>query len=230
MKTRTVTRERVRDREKALSIRRFRRDIVNIIICMILLFGGSFDPVHIGHLLIARDVKEKLGADRVIFIPAYRAPLKEAHSAPPEDRLRMIRLALKDQEGFEVEDYEIRKGGVSYTVETLEYLKGKLPERPGFILGADSMLRFHLWREPERVVEMADLVVVDREGLVEKVRDYIRTTFPFLKEGKNVFFVKTRRVDVSATEIRRRVREGLSIYCLVPEAVEKYILERGLYR
>ncbi len=197
---------------------------------MIVLFGGSFDPVHIGHIVVARDVREKLGAEKVVFIPACRTPLKETHSASPEDRLNMVRLAVEDRDGFEVEDYEVKKGGVSYTVETLEYLKDRLPGRPAFLLGADSMLRFHLWKEPERVLDMADLIVVDREGLLEKVRDYIRSRFPMLKEGKNLFFVKTRRVDVSATEIRRRVREGLSIYCLVPEPVERYILERGLYR
>ena len=196
---------------------------------MILLFGGSFDPIHIGHILVARDVKEKLGAKKVVFIPAYRAPLKETHSAPPEDRLRMIEIAIENEEGFEVEDYEIRRGGISYTVHTLEYLKDKISGRPGFLIGADSMLRFHLWRDPERIVEMADIVVVDREGLVSKVRDYVKTRFPMLKEGKNLFFVNTRRIDVSATEIRRRIREGLSIYCLVPGPVEEYIRERGLY-
>ncbi|MDQ7039235.1 MAG: nicotinate (nicotinamide) nucleotide adenylyltransferase [Aquificota bacterium] len=197
---------------------------------MILLFGGSFDPVHIGHLIIARDVKEKTGADKVVFIPTHRTPLKESHSAPPEDRLNMVRLAVEGEEGFEVEDYEVRRGGISYTVETLKYLADKLPGKPVLLLGADSMLRFHLWRDPERIIDMADLMVVEREGLMEKVREYVRTRFPMLKEGKNVFFVSTRRIDVSATEIRRRVKEGKSIYCLVPEPVERYIKERGLYR
>lgn len=197
---------------------------------MVILFGGSFDPIHIGHLIVARDVREKVGAEKVVFIPTYRTPLKESHSAPPEDRLNMVRLAVEGEEGFEVEDYEVKKGGVSYTVETLEYLTGKLSGRPVLLLGADSMLRFHLWREPERIIEMADLMVVERDGLMNRVREYVKTRFPVLKEGKNVFFVSTRRIDVSATEVRRRVKEGKSIYCLVPEPVERYIRERGLYR
>ena len=196
---------------------------------MILLFGGSFDPIHIGHIVVAREVKERLGARVVVFIPAYRAPLKEDHSAPPEDRLRMTQLAVEGKDGFAVEDYEIRKGGVSYTVETLEYMSRRVSERIGFIVGADSALRFHEWKKPERILELACLVVVDRGGLIGVVRDHLRRRFPHLREGRDLIFVNTRRIDVSATEIRRRIREGLSVYCLVPDVVERYIKERGLY-
>ncbi len=196
---------------------------------MILVFGGSFDPVHVGHILVAREVMEKLKAEKVVFVPAYRSPLKEGYVAPPEDRLEMLKLAVENEEGFEVDDYEIAKGGISYTVETLEYMRKKVKGRIGFLIGADSMLRFHLWREPERILELADIVVADREGLLERVKEYVRTKFPSLVEGKNLIFVNTRRVDVSATEIRKRVKEGKSIYCLVPAPVEEYIKEKGLY-
>lgn len=197
---------------------------------MLVLFGGSFDPVHIGHILVARDVKERLGAKKVIFVPAYHAPLKEGHRASPEDRLEMLRLALKGEEGFEIEDYEVKKGGISYTVETLIHLVPKLGERPYLLLGADSVLKFHLWREPERILELADLVIVDRMGEADRVRDYLRERFPNLKEGKNFLLLKIRRVDVSATEIRERLREGKSIYCMVPDSVREYIEIRKLYR
>ncbi|WP_457601189.1 nicotinate (nicotinamide) nucleotide adenylyltransferase [Hydrogenivirga sp.] len=197
---------------------------------MFVLFGGSFDPVHIGHILVARDVRESLRAERVIFVPAYHAPLKESHRAPPEDRLEMLRLALEGEEGFELEDYEIKKGGVSYTLHTLEYMRSKLGQKPYLLLGADSVLRLHLWKEPHRVLELSALVVVDRGGRVEEVRRYLRENFPELSEGENLHFVPVRRIDVSATEIRERVKEGRSIYCLVPDRVREYIEEKGLYR
>jgi len=197
---------------------------------MLILFGGSFDPVHVGHILVARDVKERLGARKVIFMPAYHAPLKEGHSASPEDRLNMLRLALKDEEGMEVSDYEIKRGGVSYTVHTLEWFRKEFGEEPHMLLGSDSVLRLHLWREPCRVLELSRLVVVDREGKLEEVRLYLRDKFPDLEEGKDFVLLEVRRVDVSATEIRRRVREGLSIYCMVPDSVKNYIERKGLYR
>ncbi len=197
---------------------------------MFVLFGGSFDPVHIGHILIARDVKEHLGAQKVIFIPAYLAPLKEGHRADPEDRLTMLRLAVEGEEGFEVEDWEIRRGGISYTVDTLKYLLPKLGTRPYFLLGADSVLRLHLWREPLRVMELARIVVVDRGGRMEEVKRYMGERFPSVREGEDILYLPARRVDVSATEIRRRLREGKSVYCMVPDRVERYIRERGLYR
>ena len=197
---------------------------------MFVLFGGSFDPVHIGHIVIARDVKEHLGAEKVIFIPASQAPLKEGHGAPPLDRLRMLQLAVEREEGFEVEDWEVRKGGVSYTVDTLQHLLPKLGSKPCFLLGADSVLRLHLWREPERILQLVKVVVVDRGGKMEEVRKYLKERFPHIKEGEDVLFLPVRRIDVSATEIRRRLREGKSIYCMVPERVEEYIKERRLYR
>ena len=197
---------------------------------MFVLFGGSFDPVHVGHIVIARDVKEELGAREVVFVPAYHAPLKEGHRASPEDRLNMLRLAIEGEEGFSIEDYELRKGSISYTVETLEHLVPKLGEKPYLILGADSVLKLHLWREPERVLELSNLVVVDREGRLDEVLTYLGDRFPQLEEGKNLFPLSVRRIDISATEVRRRVREGKSIYCLVPDRVKEYIESRGLYR
>ncbi len=197
---------------------------------MLILFGGSFDPVHIGHILIARDVKENLKAEKVIFIPAYHAPLKEGHRASPGDRLRMLEIALEGEEGFEIEDYELRRGGVSYTVHTLEYLVPKLGEKPYLLLGTDSALKLHLWKEPERILELANLIVVDRMGEFGKTRNYLKERFPQLKEGKNLIFLRVRRIDISATEIRERIGEGKSIYCMVPEGVRRYIEEKNLYR
>ncbi len=197
---------------------------------MVILFGGSFDPVHIGHLLVARDAKERTEADKVIFIPAYLSPLKTSHSAPPEDRLNMLKLAVEGEEGFEVEDYEIRKGGTSYTVDTLLYMRTKLREKPFFLMGADTFLRFHRWREPEKVLSLCKPLVVDRDGKLEKVRSYISEKFPRLEVNEDIFFLRVRRVDISATEIRERIKKGKSIRYLVPDKVLEYIEERGLYR
>ena len=196
---------------------------------MKIVFGGSFDPVHIGHIILARDIKEQLGADEVIFVPTAQAPLKERHRASAEDRLKMLQLALDKEENFIIEDYEIKRGGISYTVFTLEYLKKKYEgEELYLLLGSDSFLRFHMWKEPLRILQLAKIVVVDREGKLKDVEEYIEERFKTFKE--RIILLSSRRIDVSSTEIRRRVREGKSIYCLVPEKVEEYIREKGLYK
>ncbi|GAB6066494.1 nicotinate (nicotinamide) nucleotide adenylyltransferase [Aquifex pyrophilus] len=197
---------------------------------MRIVFGGSFDPVHIGHIILARDILERFKAKEVIFVPTYQAPLKGRHRASPEDRLNMLKIALRREEKFRVEDYEIRRGGVSYTVYTLRYLKEKLKEELYLLLGSDSFLKFHLWKEPEEILKLAKIIVVEREGKLEEVRRYVKEMFPNLEENRDIFLVKTRRIDISSTEIRERVSKGLSIYCMVPEGVEEYIRERGLYR
>ncbi len=196
---------------------------------MKIVFGGSFDPVHIGHIILTRDIKEILGAREVIFVPTAQAPLKDKHRASPNDRLNMLKLALEGEEGFTLEDYEIKRGGISYTVFTLEYLTEKHKgEELYLLLGSDSFLRFHLWKEPIKILRMVKIVVVDREGKLKEVEKYINDKFREYKD--RILLLKTRRVDISSTEIRERIRQGKSIYCLVPEKVEKYIKERGLYR
>lgn len=197
---------------------------------MKLFFGGSFDPVHIGHLLVARDVKELLGFEKVVFVPAFQAPLKRPHGANPQDRLAMLRLSIQDLEGFEVSDIEIKRGGVSYTVDTAYELYTLNGEKPFFLIGADSFLSLHLWKEPHRLISLARFVIVDRENQWTRIKDYIRENFPQMKEEVDFHVATVRRIDVSSTEIRERLREGKSIRWLVPQAVEDYINSRGLYR
>ncbi|RMG99695.1 MAG: nicotinate (nicotinamide) nucleotide adenylyltransferase [Aquificota bacterium] len=197
---------------------------------MILFFGGSFDPVHVGHLIVARDVLEGLGALKVVFVPAYQAPLKEPHRASPQDRLNMLRLALQGQEGFEVSTVEIQRGGISYTVDTARELYKSLKERPTFLVGADSFLSLHMWKEPVELLKLARFVVIDREGKQKEVLSYVKERFPWLKEGEDYTLLSVRRIDVSSTEIRRRLAQGKSVRWLLPEKVEDYILQRGLYR
>ncbi|MEN3028515.1 MAG: nicotinate-nucleotide adenylyltransferase [Aquificaceae bacterium] len=196
---------------------------------MRLFFGGSFDPVHVGHLLVARDVKEAMGFERVVFLPTFQAPLKEPHGATPEERLQMLRLSLKGLEDYEVSEIEIRRGGISYTVDTAEELHRTLGERPFFLLGADSFLSLHLWKEPVLLTRLARFLVVDREGRREKLKVYLKENFPHLEEGKDFFFLSVRRLDLSSTEIRDRVRKGKSIKWMVTEEVEDYIRDKGLY-
>lgn len=196
---------------------------------MIIFFGGSFDPIHIGHLITARDVAEELRLEKVVFMPAYQAPLKEVHRASPKDRLAMLNIAIRGEPTFEVSKMEIERGGVSYTVDTARELLKLFGRKSTFLVGADSMLTLHMWKEPHELVNMATFVIADREGKAEKVKRYIRENFPHLKPGKDFIILRTRNVDVSSTEIRKRLKEGRSIKWLVPEKVEEYILEQKLY-
>ncbi len=197
---------------------------------MIAFFGGSFDPIHNGHLILAHDIKEMFGFEKIIFMPAYISPLKRVHFATPEDRVEMLKKAIDDVHYFDIDTWEIEKGGVSYTVDTLKYIRDKYGEKPYIILGADSLLNFKNWKDPESVIENSYIVGIERNGKLEKVREYFSNYFCRFKEGKDYFLVNTRRVDISSTEIRRRVREGKSIRGMVPSEVESYIMEKGIYK
>lgn len=197
---------------------------------MEIFFGGSFDPVHVGHLIVARDVIEVMGFEKLIFLPTHQAPLKEPHRASPEDRLRMLELAIEDYPFFGVSDLEIRRGGVSYTVDTARELHAQKNSKIFFLVGADSFLSLHLWKEPSELLSLASFVVVDRDGLYGRVREYVREKFPRLREGRDFFLLTMRRVDVSSTEVRNRIAEGKGISWMVPDRVQTYILQKGLYK
>ena len=186
-------------------------------------FGGTFDPPHVGHLLLASDAREALSLDRLIFVPTGTQPFKV--ETPPvasaTDRLEMIRLAVEDDAVYTVDDTEIRRAGLSYTVNTLEHLAERYAGAELFLLlGEDSLSSFNQWRNPERIRELATLAVMRRGGREEASTG----------GAKGVTFVSARRVDVSSTEIRERLRAGKSIKGFVPECVERFIEDRGLYR
>lgn len=184
---------------------------------MIGLFGGSFDPVHCGHLIVARAAMEQLGLDEVRFMPAGAQPLKQGHGAPPADRLAMVREAVATEPGFAVEPIEVQRAGPSYTVETLATLTARLPGVPLVLLiGADAALDFRRWREPDEVRRLARVVVLTRDGAAAQVPEDLEV-------------VRVPAVEISATMIRARVRAGLSIRWLVPDAVADLIAARGLY-
>ena len=185
--------------------------------------GGSFNPPHIGHLLIASDAYDSLNLDRLLIVPAFANPLKGVdESAPgPQDRLAMVRLAFRDDPRFEVSSVEIDRGGLSYTVDTLETLTGMHPGAELVLLiGIDSLRTMDGWKRPERVRELARLAALARRD--DAGDDGL------LPDGARV--VTTRRVDVSSTEIRARLAAGQSIKGFVAESVEEYINTAKLYR
>jgi nicotinate-nucleotide adenylyltransferase len=185
-------------------------------------YGGTFDPPHIGHLLLASDARDALRLDRLIFVPAGAQPFKV--DSPPvasaRDRLEMVRIAVADDAHYVVDDTEINRKGLSYTVDTLEHLSGRHAGSELFLLmGEDALEGFPKWREPERIRSLAALAVMTRADQSDR-----------LPPIEGVIQVSTRRVDVSSTEIRQRLHRGKSIKGFVPEGVERFIEARGLYR
>lgn len=184
------------------------------------LLGGSFDPPHVGHLLAAHDAADALALDRLVFVPAAVQPLKAGQAgATPAQRLAMVEALAAADPRFGVDASEIDRGGLSYTVDTLAAYAGRYPDAERFFLvGADVLESFDRWREPERILALATVAVMNRVGDAP----------PVLRAG--MMQVDTRRVDVSSTEIRARVRAGRSIRGFVPDAVADYIAAAGLYR
>ena len=186
------------------------------------IFGGTFDPPHIGHLLAAIDAIEELSLDRLLLVPAAVQPLKgDATEASPAQRLAMTALLAGDDRRFEVDPIEIERTGLSFTVDTLTELAVREPRAERFLLvGSDVLETLGQWRQAPRVLELATLAVLRRgDGP------------PWIPpaEGR-IRMLRTRRVEVSSTEVRARVRAGLSIRGFVPDAVAAYIGAAGLYR
>lgn len=198
------------------------------------IFGGTFDPPHVGHLLVAVDALERLGLDRIVVVPAATQPLKAGEiSATADQRLAMARLLVDGDPRFEVDPIEIERGGLSYMVDTLRSLADRWPgAKLSLLTGADVLGTFHRWREPERVRELATLVVLTRDGSGGATGGTggEPPTPPSGFPGGPPLFLATRRVDVSSTEIRARVRAGQSIRGFVPEAVAEFIRSARLYR
>jgi nicotinate-nucleotide adenylyltransferase len=180
-------------------------------------FGGTFDPVHVGHLAIANAALESIPLDRVLFVIARRAPLKEtAPVADEDDRLRMLELAIAGEPRFGVSRIELDRAGPSYTVETLERLAG--PDELFLILGGDAAAALPRWKGPDRIASLATLAVAARPGAPDPTAN-----------AKVVRF-DAPRVDMSSRELRARAARGRSLRYLVPDPVWKHIEARGLYR
>ena len=208
------------------------------------LFGGTFDPPHVGHLLAASDAFDALSLDRLVFIPNAVQPLKEAHHASSKQRLEMVRALIGDDPRFEVDPIEIDRTGLSFTVDTVASYAERFPHAERFLLvGADVLATFAQWREPERVRELAELVVLQRgeggvtlDGPLAAERKLRQAAAGSPRQSVAVAamrpprFLETRRIDVSSTEIRERVRSGNSIRGFVPDAVAAYIAAAALYQ
>ncbi len=195
------------------------------------ILGGTFDPVHRGHLEIARVAMDEAALERVIFIPAGQPRLKSGDpSASPEQRLEMLRLAVSEIPGFDVSGMELRRSGPTLTVETLRELREELGDGVElcFILGLDALLRFDQWVEPEGVAELARLLAVSRPGYsgFDWPEFYSRNPYA---EGR-VECLDSTAIDISASELRARIAAGASVSGLLPSAVEQYIRDNRLYR
>lgn len=180
-------------------------------------FGGTFDPVHVGHLSIAQAALECVPLDRMIFVPARRSPLKDRGPFATEgDRLAMLRLATASEPRFAVSTAELDRPGASYTVDTLEQLAGE--GQLYLVMGADAARDFGRWRRPERIRELATLLVASRPG----------TPSPPEQDGLAVFDAPC--LDISSRELRARAARGRSLRYLVPDAALQYLDAHGLYR
>lgn len=199
------------------------------------ILGGTFNPIHNTHLTIARSAREQLALDRVLFVPAKTPPHKLAQTtlAPPERRLRMVELAIAGIDGFEVSDVELRRHGPSYTVDTLTRLKQDLgPDTElFFIVGSDQVLELATWHRADKLVQLCQLVAVERPGFpladLERLADRLPEA---LINSLRTHVLHLPTSDVSATDIRKRLAAGQDVTGLLPKPVLGYINEHGLYR
>jgi nicotinate-nucleotide adenylyltransferase len=185
----------------------------------VLLFGGSFNPVHWGHLILAEDVAEEFGYERVFFLPAHRSPFKGGEDDPgPAHRLAMLELACAGNPRFAVDDRELRRKGPSYTIDTVRSLSNDegIEGQPGLLLGDDLVAGFGRWRESAALAREACIVIARRGG------EESSGQHDFLKASN-------RLIPISSSEVRERLASGRGIRYLVPEGVREYILEKGLY-
>jgi nicotinate-nucleotide adenylyltransferase len=213
------------------------------------IFGGTFNPVHFGHLRAAEEVRERLGFEKILFIPSGKPPLKTREIAPARHRYEMLRIAVEGNPFFELSDIECRKKGKTYTVETLKELTLLHPgTRFFFILGIDAFLDIPHWWQPDKLVSMTDFVVISRPGcLFSSMREspYLKTGKRLLKDvdlSRNVtnpvkltsnryaILLRLTPVGISATGIRQFLRQGKSIKYLLPPEVQSYIITHKLYK
>ncbi len=200
-------------------------------------FGGTFDPVHIGHLRVAEEVRETFSLDRVYFVPARVQPLKlSAGCANAEDRVHMLKMSLAGNAFFRASTIEIQRGGISYSIDTVRHFARRFGQIY-FIMGMDAFLEIGMWKDWPELISSADIVVMVRPGMefsgvprglkrqVRKVGDAIYEH----ESGRRIYLLRITQLDISSTRIKEFVQAGKSIKYLVPRAVERYIISRGLY-
>ena len=209
-------------------------------------FGGTFNPIHLGHLRAAEEVREALGLARVVFVPSADPPLKRAAAermAPARERLAWVELAVRGQPGFAVDALELARPGPSYTVDTLRVFADRLaPERPIFIVGCDAFAELASWREPKTLLELAHFAVVSRPPATGTLGDWIppelsadlllapgRQAAQHRSAGTWLRHVPIGALDISSTELRKRLSEGRSVRYLLPDSVHDAVLRSGIY-
>jgi nicotinate-nucleotide adenylyltransferase len=193
------------------------------------ILGGTFNPPHVGHMICAQEACAALGLDRVVLMPTGVPPHKEVPEEPgAQHRLEMCVLAAAEDHRLDASDREVRRDGPSWTVDTLrEIHDASRSDQLTFIVGGDMARTLGSWREPEAILELAELGVAERAG---NGRSEIEEALAPLGAGDRVRFFDMPRIDVSSTDVRRRVREGAPFRWLVPAAVAEYVLTQGLYR
>jgi nicotinate-nucleotide adenylyltransferase len=184
------------------------------------ILGGTFNPIHLGHLILVEEVRQKIGLTKVIFIPANLPPHKDnGEIISASHRMKMIKLAIKGNPYFFVSDIEIRRGGRSYTIDTIKELRRIYPGRGlYFIIGSDLFKYLNEWKDLKEIISMVKFIVATRPGYpLDDIPDYMKT-------------IDIRAVDISAFEIRQCIKQGHSFRYLVPEAVRQYIIRERLYK
>ncbi len=197
------------------------------------IFGGSFDPIHYGHLILADSCREALSLDEVRLIPAATSPLKpKGPIASNEDRLEMVRLAVGDTPGLAIDPIEMEMGGISYTLDTVRALETREPETQWFLmLGADSVASLDQWKEPAELLRRVQLAVVSRGGHAPPDLEFPKSLmYEQDRPGFAPSLVKMPVLEISSTDIRRRISENRSIRFRTPREVEAWIYQRGLYK
>ncbi len=188
----------------------------------IAIYGGTFDPIHHGHLITAQSVLELRNLDKIIFIPSFISPHKQdIKASSAEHRVNMLKLAIENIPYFDWSDLEINRKNVSYTIDTLTELR-KQHDHIELIVGEDNLLSFDKWKSPEKIIELATLLVLRRRTSKQD-----GTKYPFEADA---VFLETPRIDISGTRIRDRVKQGLPINFLVPQKVMRYIYDLKLYK
>lgn len=186
------------------------------------IYGGTFDPIHIGHLITAQSVREIRKLDKIIFVPAYLSPHKlDIKASAPVHRIKMLKLAIDGVDFFDVSEFELKRKNISYTIDTLRELKNQFDELE-LIIGYDNIFKFYTWKDPDEILKLAKLVVLKRKSSYAPPYED--------KYYNHAEFVQTRGIEVSATDIRERVKHNQPINYLVTNEVKEYIFNNNLYK
>lgn len=213
------------------------------------IMGGTFNPIHYGHLRPAEEIRERLKLDKVLFIPSARPPHKDSEIIEPHHRLAMARLAIRFNPAFDVSPVEVERKGKSYSVRTLEELLGEYRAELFFLLGVDAFLEIPTWREADRLFSLTNFVILLRppysfqslsqspylksltRSFLAELDQGIRQSYRKVSEnGKFIYFERITSLDISSTYIRKNLKAGKSIKYLLPDSVESYIIAHRLYR